>query len=394
MLKVRARSLQMCIASLALLAGPIRGEPYIPAGDAVVLQRVPAARAARELEPLRLAVRSNPGDLRSALELARQYLTLGRNTSDPRFVSYAQATLAPWMQRTDPPAAALVLQATVLQSSHRFDEALALLDRSLALEPRNAQAWLTKATLLQVRGDFDAARSACQRVVQNAGQPVGLTCLMSVDSMTGRLRPSYETLHRAASAIRDAAGGHLDAWIWGQLAEMAVRLGDFAAAEKHFVAALEFEPEESYLQAAYADMLLLQGRNEEVIELLRQGVSQDGLLLRLAIAARRANTADAERYATLYEARRRATRNDDNPHLREHARFLLDVLEQPHDALSLARQNWNVQREPADIQLYASAAQRAGSAVDERIVREWMSDMDYEDRTVLLRTGESRNSQR
>lgn len=389
---VGRRSLRVLIASLAFLAAPARVEPYIPASDAAILERVPAARAARELEPLRIAVRSNPQDLGSALELAQEYLLLGRQTSDPRFVSYAEATLAPWMQRSNPPAAVLVQQATVLQSSHRFDGALALLDRALALEPQNGQGWLTKATVLQVRGDFDGARAACQRVLRSAGQLIGLTCLVSVDSMTGRLRPSYEALQRTAAAIGDTED-HLQAWIKGQLAEMAVRLGDYSSAEEHFAAALEAEPEDPYLRAARADLLLLQNRNHEVVKLLRGAVAEDGLLLRLAIAAHRAQSVDADRYAMLFEARRRVARSDDNPHLREHARFFLDVVERPRDALPLARQNWRTQKEPADIQLYARAARGAESAEDEQIIQDWIADTGYEDRALLFLTSTGQNAQ-
>jgi hypothetical protein len=38
--------------------------------------------------------------------------------------------LNPWLQRNDPSADVLVLSATALQSSHRFAEALQLLDRA------------------------------------------------------------------------------------------------------------------------------------------------------------------------------------------------------------------------------------------------------------------------
>ena len=372
----------MLVATFISLA---HGEAYIPDSDAVVLERLAAAPAMRQLEPLRSAVRRNPHDMTSALQLAQGYLAIGRETSDPRFISYAQATLAPWLQ-ANPPAAVLVLQATALQSSHRFDEALALLDRALALEPRNAQAWLTKATLLQVQGDFDNARAACQRLLQSADHTIALTCRASVDSLTGRLDQSYQALQRVAHASPEGSAD-LSAWILGQLAEMAVRLGSFAAAEQHFRGALRRTPRDSYLQAAYADLLLLQDRNKDAIELLRDGASQDVLLLRLAIAARRAGAADASHWAQVFDARRRATRPDDNPHLREHARFLLDVADQPQAAVLLARKNWEIQREPADVALYLRAARRAGSATDEEMVRAWVAEVGYEDRTLAKEKG-------
>jgi len=366
-----------------VLASPLaHGEPYIPKNDAVVLERLPAGSATRQLEPLRRAVQRNPQDLRATLQLAQGYLQIGRETSDPRFNSYAQAALAPWMQQPDPPAPVLVLEATALQSLHRFDESLALLDRALAMDPGNAQALLTKANLLQLKGDFNSARSACRRLALSAEPSAAYICMASVDSMTGRLESSYRALQRMARGSADADPA-LMAWMRGQLGEMAVRLGERRAAQTHFEEALELTPDDPYLLAVYADLLLLEGRHQAVIELLRDRASSDALLLRLAIAAHRAGDAEAARWSELFDARRRATRPDVNPHLREHARFALDVLDQPQRALALARSNWENQREPADVRLYWRAARLAGAVEDERRLQAWMRATAYEDSTLL-----------
>jgi tetratricopeptide (TPR) repeat protein len=377
-----------CVALLAsLYLTAAQGEPRIPTSDEAILERLPAPAATRELMPLRRALLNNPDDLGAALQLSRGYLEISRSTSDPRFVSYAEAVLARWMQQPAPPAAVLVLKATALQSLHRFDEALALLDRALALDPDNTQAWLTKATLLQVQGRFAEARRACQPLLRTADQLIALTCLLTVDSLSGGLQRSYEALQRVAltSEQRQPRG---DAWVSGQLAEMAVRLADFAAAERHFKLALQVEPDDVYLRAAYADLLLIRGRHDDVIELLEHSASHDVLLLRLAIAGRRSNAQQTERWITTFDARRRAVRPDDNPHFREHARFLLDVVDRPADALDAARKNWAVQREPADVQIYWQAARASQSAADERVVLEWIAQTGFEDRTLQpLRSG-------
>jgi tetratricopeptide (TPR) repeat protein len=368
-----------------LCAQYAQSDPYMPAQDAVVLERLPAVRETRALAPLRRALVNDPNDVSSALELARAYINIGRETSDPRFVSYAIATLAPFMKKATPPAEVLVLQATALQNLHRFEEALVLLDRSLALEPNNGQAWLTKATLLQVLGNFGEARSACRPLLRSADPLIALTCLATIDSLTGKLDSSYASLLRVAplgSKIPTAT----DAWVIGQLAEMAERRDDAATAETHFKTALKLAPTDVYLLGAYSDLLLAQGRNAEVIQLLADKTSHDVLLLRLAIAGRRSHAADAQRWADTFDARRRAARPDDNPHLREHARFALDVLEQPSVALELARDNWRIQREPADVRVYARAARAAASPDDQRILREWLATTGFEDRTLAAVT--------
>jgi hypothetical protein len=202
---------------------------------------------------------------------------------------------------------------------------------------------------------------------------------MTIDSLSGGLLRSYATLQRIAATHHSD-----DAWVSGQLAEMAVRLADFVAAERHFKLALRAAPDDVYLRAAYADLLLIRGRNREVIELLEHSTVNDVLLLRLAIAARRTNAPQTERWAATFDARRRSVRPDDNPHLREHARFLLEVMDQPAEALSIARKNWSVQREPADVQIYWRAARAASSSADTNIVLDWIRDTGFEDRTLQL----------
>ncbi|MGH8239460.1 MAG: hypothetical protein ACREXP_20935, partial [Steroidobacteraceae bacterium] len=160
------------------------------------------------------------------------------------------------------------------------------------------------------------------------------------------------------------------------------RLGDSAAAEAHFKAGLRATPADVYLKGAYADLMLLQHLDAEVIELLKGTESQDVLLLRLAIAGQRLRTSEAAKWAQLYDARRRASRPDDNPHLREHARFLLEVSNDPDKALQLAQQNWQVQREPADVRIYLHAAQKARRSHAADVVRDWVRDTGYEDRTL------------
>ena len=354
----------------------------------MVLERVPAAQEARQLQPLREQLASHPDDLSSALRLAEGYLRIGRETADPRFTSYAQATLDPWLHGESPSADVLVLSATVLQSSHRFDESLRLLDRALAADPRNGQAWLTKATILQVQGKFTDARSACASLIRTAGQVIAASCITGVNSLSGRLEESYRSLSTLSTASAAALTPELRGWVEGQLGEMAVRLADSKAAEAHLLAALRATPGDVYLKAAYADLLLGQRRNREVIELLAENEQQDVLLLRLAIAGTRAQQSRGKRWADEFEARfKAAQRGGDTSHLREYARFLLDVRGDAAKALEIARANWRVQREPADVQIYIRAAQAVKSPAAAAEVDAWIRDTGFEDRTLPKQPG-------
>ena len=365
----------------------VAAAPHIPASDATVLEHVPAAAATQRLEPLRAHLASHPEDLRSALALAQGYLEIGRANADPRFVSYAQATLTPWLSRAHPDPAVLTLSATCLQYLHRFDEALTLLDRALAQQTFDGQAWLTKATILQVQGHFAQARQACRPLIQISGHLIALTCLTSVNSLTGQLDESYAALSSVFTDDPRLERG-VRLWILDQLADMAQRLGDDKVAEAYLLAALHAAPEDGYSKGDYADLLLRQSRNAEVVHLLQGDESQDNLLLRLAIAATRLHHAEGQRLSEMFQARYEAARRDgDFTHLREQARFILEVRGAPAEALKVAERNWQVQREPADVRIYFAAATAAVDRVALQNLETWLKQTHYQDRTLdALRT--------
>jgi hypothetical protein len=58
-------------------------------------------------------------------------------------------------------------------------------------------------------------------------------------------------------------------------------------------------------------------------------------------------------------------------HKREEARYLLTIESDAAGSLRLARKNWRVQREPADLRVLAEAAGATGDAAALREVAEW-----------------------
>jgi tetratricopeptide (TPR) repeat protein len=360
--------------------------PYIPTSDSEVLERVAARSALDRLEPLRRTVAANPRDLSATLELAKGYLQLGRAAGDPRFVAYAQAALLPWLRDGNAPEPVLVLQATALQNQHQFAAAMKLLDRAVQLNPSDPQVWLTRATIYSLRNDLTNARSACARLTRTADTLVALTCLTEIDSRNGRLRPSFGALQ---SVFVDDARlpAELRVWILTQLSDMAERLGNDAAAEQYLQSALQAQPGDGFSLAAYADLLIRQRRYPEAIALLAGREAQDNLLLRLSIASQRSGSPEARRWSDMYAARTQAARRDgDIVHLREQAMFALDVDHDAARALRIAAQNWQQQREPADVRIYLRAARATrgsnvpGSSQDQ--LSQWLALTRYEDATL------------
>ena len=376
----------VAIVTAVAINGGALAAPYTPADDGIVLERLPEALdpALAELKRMRAALRANPNDLDHAARLARRCIEAARETGDPRFLGQAQAALAPWWAAADPPPPALLLRATIKQSQHDFSGALADLDRLLAVRAGDGQALLTRATILTVLGRYADAQRDCAKLVRLASGLVTTTCLAGASSLNGDAAGAYRGLVQALARAGDTAGTR--AWALTLAAEIAARRGEAGAADIHFREALALDPRDAYLVAAYADFLLGQARAREAASLLADSAKNDALLLRLALAERslpdkRSEFADhrrelADRFAA-------ARRRGDTVHLREEARFRLDVENDIPAALILAKANWNVQREPADLRILAAAARASGENDARRTVTDWLASTRLEDVAVV-----------
>ncbi len=369
-----------------LLTCSAAAAPYLPSSGRQVLERLPARfdPVQRELAQLRADLAANPRDLARASALARRCIEQARRDGDPRYLGYAQAALAPWwkLPRERAPAEVLVLRATLAQSTHSFADALADLDETVRRDPANAQAWLTRATILLVTGDYAGSRASCARLLGRAPDLVLQTCLAAVGSVSGQGRASYERLARTFAARADAPAP-LRAWSATLLAEMAERLGEHAKAETHFKEALRIDPQDSYLLAAYADFLLERGRAREVLPLLEGRSQADALLLRQALAQSAIGSPGVVSQSAALRARfEAARRRGDTVHRREEARFALALAGDPAEAVRLAKLNWAVQKEPADLRILARAASASGDTEAARLVRDWLRHSKLEDRSL------------
>ena len=382
---LRLPSRQHVVSALAALlltiASAARAEPFLPTDDSLVIERLPtpAGGTQRELRALREELTRNPDDLAAAIRLARRYIEIGRADFDPRYNGRAQAVLQPWWNLDPPPTAVLLLRATLRQNRHEFEPALTDLSAVLAADPRNPQALLTQAVILQVVGRHDDARRSCARLTLLTTPLIAAACLADVASVSGQAARAYALLRRALDAAPDAAA-EVRLWALTALAEIAVRAGDPTAAEQDFRAALALGIKDAYLLGAYADFLLDRGRAAEARDLLAGETRADPLLLRLALAEQALGAPALSAHVAALNARFAASRmRGDTVHLREEARFALHLLSDPVTALQLATENWRVQREPWDARLVLEAALAAdapSAAVD---VLHWLEATGLED---------------
>ena len=372
------------LAMAFFLAGASGASPYIPADGNRVVEHLPsrANPGQRELLQLRAELSKNSSDLPRASALARRYIEQARIEGDPRYLGYAQAALTPWWQLAQVPNEVLVLRATLRQSTHQFPLALADLDTVLQRDTNNVQAWLTRATVQLVTGDYSAAKASCMRLHSRAPALVVQACLSSIGSVNGDAAASFARLKAMLGRYPETDAG-VRSWVQTLLAEMAARAGDKGVADALFRQAMATGEPDSYLLGAYADFLLDQGRALAVVKLLRDKGRIDALLLRFAIALKQVQAGDAPVQAQALRARFDAAMlRGDTVHQREQARFELTLRNDASTAVKLAMLNWAVQKEPADLRILVETAAASGERAAAKTALDWITKTRIEDRTM------------
>jgi tetratricopeptide (TPR) repeat protein len=347
----------VCATIAALAAGSVAAAPYRPSDDATVLATVgPSAAATQaELRARRQSLAANPADLGAALRVARMAIRDGRASADPRRYGQAQAVLSSWWSMADAPVEVQVLRAVIRQALHDFRGAEADLDAVLAMDPGNAQARLTRAFVRLTIGDFSAAKDDCRRLPRSVGLSVSAVCALRVEALTGAANTALQRLTEVI-ALDGRTAPEARRWAQAVAAEIAVMLGQTDEATKHFSEAIADNADIPTL-VAYADHLLDCGRPRDVLSLLIDRGEADIILLRLAIAGKKLKDPRAPRWSALLAERFAAARAGGvQLHLREEARFKLEVQGDAPGALELARENWKNQRETADARLVLQAA--------------------------------------
>jgi Tfp pilus assembly protein PilF len=325
------------------------------------------------------ATMTGPRDRQSAVAQAAADVESARATGDPRYLGYAQAALGPWWSSKDAPLPVVLIRAQIHQHNHSFAIAIAELGHALTLDPRNAQARLTRAAIYQVQGNYTAAAADCRSLALLVEPLITADCMSRVSSHRGEARNAYRKL----LALRDLADGmepRQRREIELTLADISTRLGDVQAARQHYGQAISAADPDAFTLLTFADFLLDQREHQQVAALFADYPEYADLLLRAALAARAANAANVrqltQRLRDQYAAHQ--SRGDFVPS-RDYARFLLDIEGKPSAALDAALANWQSQREPADALIVVRAAIAAGRPATAASVATFVRENKLED---------------
>lgn len=368
--KLMPSALALAIPSLAFAAR----EVVVPASDSTVVEVLRVRPFGGNKAP------TKPTDAAGAMALARLHLESYRLDQDPRSLGRAAALVEPYAARENPLTEALVLRATVRQSLHDFDGALADLAAALRHDSGNRQALLTKSVIHQVRAEWAEARGASVALALSGNDLVTQTCIANLVGLTGSAAKADDLLATALETVGSSAPAEHRVWALTVRGEIAARRGDAASARKHFAEARAVLPGDLYLAGAAADLELAEGKWEAALAALPPEIDSDGILLRRMIAEKLAGRETWKSHAETYRARvADALLREDQVHLREQARFALEIDGDTVTALRLAGENWKVQREPADALLLAQVGLAAKDANAQDLVSKWLRDSKIED---------------
>lgn len=293
------------------------------------------------------------------VEQARRLVDQYRRTGNDALLERGWEVLAPQLTDTAP-LDVLLAAAWLAQAAHDFERAAGLLDTVLEKRPDHGEAWLLRAAISLVQGDLSQARRACAGTMSVVPMAVTAGCFARLGArQPGGAVPALQRL-TGVLALEPPQQTALLGWLHGVAADVAVTAGQPVEAAEHYRVALLLAPS-VVLRAAFADLLLAQGRADEALAVLDTDSGAPALVLRRLLAERSLGELDPAHVVAVDDRFAAWIASGDLRHAREMARFYLDLDPQPARALELAERNYIRQREPEDLALLCEAARRVAA---------------------------------
>lgn len=381
-----------------LLPGTSPAQPYTPDSNTTVVATLPAAIVELAADLRRQQTGVAPTETPDAAQILSQAMSsyqVAASSGEARAYGRTLSILQSWPGNAEQPALYRILLAAVLQHNHEFAAALTQLQTLTASEDGSVdRTTLVQALMMQsqiglVIGDYALVERSCSALRSSARRPVAINCQAQLDGVTGN---APQALAQLDSTLR--TGGDLNTQDYQELlttaAILAHQTGDTAQAQDYYQTALRLAPTNSYLLVNYSNLLLELDRHNDLIALLSSGddntlSAELSILLARALRAR-GSAVDQQRAdkiaTTLAQDFQLAfTRNDAIPH-KEYAQYALYLADQPSAALSSARDNWALQKEPSDTRLLAYAATANNDQQTLVEVAQWVDAVGTQDQRL------------
>lgn len=342
-----------------------------------------AGGAGASLREAERAWRADPQRQATALRYAREVFVLGLREGDLRWYGAARAALLPWWEARELPAEGHFMRALVRQGFHDFEGGIADLTATIALEPQRAEAWSWRFSLYLLTSRLNEARTDCTELGQRFGVVEGQACQATLQYRTGQAAAAVPVFERLVQQP-ELQGPLTQDWLRYHQGMALVAAGRPADAAQVWQQHLQRHPGSHLVRLSLAETLNAMGQHAQALQAsLATTQPTDALLVQALLAA---SALRDPRAATLQDqvAQRMASQAQRNEALIERPQMMYYIR---HRAdlplgLSLARQSWAEQQEPADAALLIEAALATDRPADARPVLDWMQRTGYTDPTL------------
>lgn len=398
-------------------------EPYIPNDDEQVLLTlnpshnnqngsddvVTTQDILEHLTPERLT-KLTQQSATNVIPLITAYIQHGKQQAKTRYIGYAQALLEPLLDRNPSDSRLLLLQAEIAEFQHRFPETIELLQQAIAssnTRRNRANAHLRLANLYTLQGQYAKAARECQFLRRLTTSVFQQSCTVVIQSRTGQLTKAQQVIEQmqtghTAENTNTAKDPKWQAWLANTQAELAAQTSTSSISpSQYFQQAIQHEPDDLHYRLSYVDWLLLHANNttpaQEAERILQPAPNSIGVQIRRAyidlLQERPTSPVAATRRENIDNFFQRAELTNDQGSLRELAYYQFFVQQHYALALTLALQNWQIQKEPLDTYLVLAAnakllaqndhkltpAQAEALAAEVKSVRQFLDQNQYED---------------
>jgi tetratricopeptide (TPR) repeat protein len=329
----------------------------------------------------------------SATKLGYACLKQARKTGDFRLYAQAERALNEALKRSPGHYTALLGLATARAARHRFHDAIELARTAAAAQPKDADAYTIIGDAYLGMGDLRAAEAAYTEVAARAPGFVTDTRLANLLQARGRSR---DAIARLRSALADATAKDLPiesrSWCHVMIGATLFDIGDWAAAEPQYQAALRLTPDSYVAIEHLAELRSYQRRDKKALALYDRAIKLAGHPDFFEAVARTHEWAGRPDEAKQWHARARdgylhAVKAGDPGYYRHLAMFFTDVEPKPDEAVSWARKDLELRQDHAAWSTLAWALLAKGDIAGAREASAKATASGAEDAGMWFRAG-------
>jgi tetratricopeptide (TPR) repeat protein len=230
--------LSIIVAATFVMAATFRdakSTAIAAAAPALPLQAGGTSRAELSSTVAKMTARlqAKPDDAAAVVSLANALVRLQRVNSDARAVTTADQRLRNFLEHRPGDYDARRMLAVVLLSEHRFGDAIAEANKTMAIDPRDAWNFGAAGDGYMELGDYDRAFAAFDRMGQLQPGPPAYARVSYALEIKGDLQGALDYMSRA-SAGTSPNDPESQAWHFCQIGELLLQLGRIHEARLEF----------------------------------------------------------------------------------------------------------------------------------------------------------------